>query len=153
MKKQNLILFICLFMLPPLSSQVQKNPLKDLEWILGNWERQNASPGQTHLEKWWKESDRYFRGIGFTMAGADTVFVERLGIIAEKDELFYVAEVQANPAPVYFKFIHLEKYSFVCENPEHDVPKKIAYKLEGRKMTAKLSWEDGGFDVVFLKVE
>lgn len=126
--------------------------LDGLHWILGNWERQNGKPGQTHHEKWWKVSDNELRGMGVVTAGKDTLFVEKLGIVMEKGKAYYVAEVPENPAPVYFAFTSWETASFVSENPEHDAPKKIAYSLDGNVMTAAVSWDNGGFEAVFRKM-
>jgi hypothetical protein len=144
---------LLIFLSSLLSSQEQHAALEGLHWILGNWERQNAKPGQTHQEKWWKVSDNELRGMGVVTAGKDTVFVEKLGIVLEKEKVYYVAEVPENPAPVYFAFTYWDSRSFVSENPEHDAPKKIAYKLEGEVMTAAVSWDNGGFQAVFRKIK
>ncbi len=130
------------------------NPSLDkLDWILGTWDRQNAKPGIVHKEIWQKVSDQLFTGIGVAMRGADTVFVEKLQIQVDGGEVYYVADVQENPQPVRFKFTSWGDQSFVSENPEHDAPKKIAYLLEEGVMTAKVSWDDGGFDAVFVRFD
>jgi hypothetical protein len=67
------------------------------------------------------------------------VFVEILEIKIDKGIVYCIADVQDNPDPVYFRFTYLEKNSFISENPDHDVPKKITYNLAWNIMTAKVS--------------
>ncbi len=150
---KNKLLTLFLFLSFGLFAQQNMSTLNELEWILGDWQRQNSKPGETHHEKWWKISDQQFQGIGVVLAGLDTVFVEKLGIMIREGNVYYIADVPENPGPVYFKFTSWETNSFVSENPEHDAPKKIAYYLEGNIMTAEVSWDDGGFDAVFKKLE
>jgi hypothetical protein len=150
---KSLIAFLFLSISNGLIAQVNKDSLKELEWILGTWKRQNSKPGQTHHEKWWKVSDQHLQGIGVVMEGLDTVFIEKLGIKIEEGKVYYIADVPENAEPVYFKFTNSDGNSFVSENLEHDVPKKIAYYLEGSTLTAKVSWDNGGFEAVFVKLE
>lgn len=103
--------------------------LDQLKWILGQWERTDDKEGQQSFEKWAQEEDKKFRGIGFTMAGKDTVFVERLSLITKEDEVYYVADVANNPEPVRFKLTHIADTIAIFENPIHDYPKMITYKL------------------------
>lgn len=146
---------VLLFFLLPvgLFAQDSTDSLKKIEWILGNWERQNAKPGVTQHEKWWKISDLHYQGIGVAIKDRDTIFVEHLHIKIMNKNVFYIADVAENPAPVHFKFTDFGKSSFVSENPDHDIPKKIAYKIDGDNMTADVSWDDGGFKAVFIKMK
>ena len=153
MKTKTSILILFLLLSSGLKAQEQDGSLKDLEWILGTWIRQNAKAGELQQERWWKISDREFRGMGVVTRDSDTVFVEKLGILLEDGNLYYVADVPDNPTPVYFKFTSKGKHSFISENPRHDAPKKIAYELEGKVMTARVSWDGGGFDAVFKRNE
>jgi len=151
MIKNTTVLILFLSVSFGLTAQVNNDTLEDLEWILGTWERQNVQPGRTQQEIWKKISDKHYQGIGISLQGTDTVFIENLDIRIEGGNVYYIAEVEENPAPVYFKFTSWEKDSFVSENPEHDAPKKIAYFLEGNSMRVKVSWDNGGFEVVFVK--
>lgn len=91
------------------------------------------------------------KGKGATLQAADTVFVEKLKIVVKEDTLYYVADVPENKEPVLFKFTEITPTSFVCENPAHDFPKKIAYKLEGTKLTATISAGEKKMDFLFVK--
>ena len=67
------------------------------------------------------------------------VFLEKIQIVSKNGNIYYVADVKENKAPVYFKFTSLTPDGFVCENPEHDFPKRIEYRLTGSTLTVIIS--------------
>ena len=123
-------------------SKKTKKDFKKLEWILETWERTNVRPGSTAFESWSKESKYQWTGLGVTMKGSDTSFVEKLSIEIKNDQIYYVALPSQNTEPTYFKMTEISETGFISENPEHDFPKMISYELEGDKLTAIIS--DGG---------
>jgi Domain of unknown function (DUF6265) len=128
-----------------------KENFNKLSWLEGKWIRTNVKPGRTAHERWKKISPTEMRGFGVNMKGSDTVFVEKISIVIKDDGLFYVADVPENKKPVYFKFIEVSDRGFVCENPSHDFPKKIAYALEGNKLKAVVSGDGKAIDYIFEK--
>lgn len=126
--------------------------LKDFKWLEGKWERHNVKPGTTAFEVWEKSKDGYI-GQGISLKGADTVFVERLSLIEKEGELYYVADVEHNPEPTFFKITSITESGFVSENPEHDFPKKIEYMLEGNRMTVVISDGEQKMGFVFEKMK
>ncbi|MEQ8904971.1 DUF6265 family protein [Ekhidna sp.] len=126
--------------------------LKDFKWLEGKWERHNVKPGTTAFEVWEKTKDGY-EGIGVSMKGSDTTFVEKLKIEEKEGSIYYVADVSSNAAPTYFKITSYSKSGFVSENPEHDFPKKIEYMLEGDRMTAIISAGEQKMGFVFEKMK
>ena len=156
MQRLTFILLLCIalilfnFIIP--DRQVKRN-LQSLEWILGTWQRTNTKPDQTAFEKWEKISKNEFKGIGFTLKGKDTIFKEELKIVVRDNELFYVAEVSHNPAPVYFRVIKQETTGFVSSNPNHDFPKEISYRLKDESLRAEISGGGKSMAFNFIKVE
>ena len=116
--------------------------INDIAWILGEWQRTNVRPGTTAYEFWEKSSENLLAGIGFSMKGSDTTFIEKLKIELKDGNLYYVADVQENAEPVYFKVTQITSNGFVSENPAHNFPKMISYELKDEVMTAIIS--DGG---------
>lgn len=112
---------------------------RQMEWLLGNWNRTNAKPGRSASEHWVKVNDRQWKGKGVILRGADTTFVEKLQIVIERDKLYYVADVPENKGLVYFEITSVTDNGFICENPQHDFPKKIAYSRNGNTVTAIIS--------------
>lgn len=127
-----------------LIAQSKQNPsaltrFKKIEWILGQWERMNVKDGQTAFETWTKTSSSLLEGIGVSMVGSDTTFVERLKIEIKEDDIYYIADVKENATPTYFKITSLTKNGFVSKNPSHDFPKLIQYDLKENTMTVVIS--------------
>ena len=117
-------------------------PMDDFEklaWLTGHWERVGLKNGRSAHERWEKVSGKEMRGWGVSLQGADTAFVEKLRITTKDGNLYYVAEVPENPAPVHFRFTSLSGAGFTCENPGHDFPKKIQYQLLGDTLKANLT--------------
>lgn len=114
--------------------------LSDFNWLLGKWERTNNRAGQNTYETWIKESDTKFLSLGWTMRGKDTVVAEKVTLTIKGNDVFYIADVSENAAPVSFKIIQRSASDFVAANTEHDFPKQIAYKkAEADMMTATIS--------------
>ncbi|WP_420575988.1 DUF6265 family protein [Ekhidna sp.] len=142
---------LCIFVLA-ITQLTFAQSIKDLKWLEGKWERQNVNPGTSAFEVWKKTKDGY-EGWGVSMKGTDTTFVEKLKIVKEDGNMYYVADVSANAEPTYFKITSVSENGFVSENPEHDFPKKIEYILEGTRMTAIISAGEKKMGFVFDKVE
>ncbi len=123
-------------------SKQTKEDFQRLEWILNKWERTNVRPGNTAFETWSRDSKYLFTGMGVSLKGSDTTFVEQLRIEIKEDKIYYVADVRENATPTYFHMTKITENGFVSENPDHDFPKMISYSLEGDDLTAIIS--DGG---------
>jgi hypothetical protein len=127
--------------------------LDDVAWLNGKWNRTNAKPGRSGMEQWKKISATELQGEGINLKGVDTVFVERLKIILKESQLYYVADITGNKEPVYFKFTNVTPNGFVCENPQHDFPKKIVYAVEDNKLKATISGDGKQIDYLFEKAQ
>jgi len=131
-----------------ISSQTKTN-FKKLDWLIGTWHRTNSKPGKSGYEKWELTSTNELRGIGVNLTAKDTTFIEKLRIIIKDDYIAYVADVPENKKLVYFKLTEITDNSFVCENPEHDFPKKIAYQRDGKQLKAQISGNGKVIDYFF----
>ena len=153
--KRNYLFLISLLISTAVAGQVKSNQavedFKKLNWLVGTWNRTNAKPGRSGFERWDKTSPQELKGIGVNLQGTDTMFVEKLRIIVKDKDIVYVADVPENQKPVYFKLTEITESSFVCENPEHDFPKKISYQLEGNKLKAQISGNGKAIDYFFEK--
>lgn len=147
------IAFILLISQNAMGQSSASEQLDQLQWLTGRWERQNMKPGKTAHERWEAGVDNTLHGWGVSFKEQDTVFVEKLQIVTDRGQLFYVASVDENNAPVYFKMIEIGSNGFICENPEHDFPRRIAYVREGNRLKATISGDGKEIDFLFLKVE
>lgn len=114
----------------PVSAEAKQFPL---EALVGKWEDVNRA--NKFYEEWEKVGERHLRGRGYVLSGdslqADTVFIEQLEILPEEGSLFYVVSLSGSQTSekVRFKMTQADDGVITFENPEHDFPKKINYKL------------------------
>ncbi|WP_416864460.1 MAG: DUF6265 family protein [Imperialibacter sp.] len=124
---------------------------KKLSWLEGTWDRTNVKPGKSAHERWEKDSKTKWIGFGVSLQGEDTTFLEKLSILVKNGSIYYIADVPENKTPVPFQFTQVSKQGFVCENPTHDFPKKIAYTLEGDRLEVQISGDGQAMDFEFVK--
>ena len=67
-------------------------------------------------------------GMGRTVRGDKTAEFEFLRIEQRGDDVFYVANPNANCPQTDFKLTRLTGQEVVFENPEHDYPKRVIYR-------------------------
>ena len=149
-----LIFSLCVFIsYSQTSPAISGDQAGKLSWLTGTWNRTNTKPGRSGHEKWSRISDKEYVGYGVNMRGTDTAFVEKIKIQVKDNTIYYVADVPENKEPVFFKFISLTNDGFICENPGHDFPKKIEYKLTGDKLKATISGDGKAIDYFFEKAK
>lgn len=151
-----LALSLILLMMTCVSAQSDKtkSDFSSLSWLEGKWMNSSVKkPGRTSFETWKKTSEFELVGKGVTLQGEDTVFIEKLKIIIEGNEIHYVADVPENSHPVHFVFTKIGPNLFICENPQHDFPKKISYQLEGYTLKAQTSGDGKIQEFVFVKAK
>lgn len=144
-----LLSFFIVFSVSCTAQTSVRDNFKKIQWLVGEWNRTNQKPGRSGMEKWVKNSETELQGWGFIMKGADTAFVEKLKMIVKDNNIYYVADVPENKGVVLFKLTKITDDEFVCENPEHDFPKVIAYKKEDGKLKATISGNGKSIDYLF----
>ena len=103
--------------------------LANMNWLLGRWENKM---NEYHLsETWEKKNDSTFVGQGYLIKGKDTLNSERIQLLQKGDVLFYVPTVEGenDDKPIPFKLTTATEKEFTFENPKHDYPQKIVYKM------------------------
>lgn len=152
MKARKLILMVPILLLitTTYGQETYKQKFKKLEWLVGKWTRTNAEPGKSGYETWTKVSDLKLSGRGVTLKGKKTNFVEHLEFIVKGNDIFYTVVVTGEKEPTYFKLTTLSNDGFTCENPQHDFPKKISYKRDGKHVKAVISGDGKSVDYNFV---
>lgn len=112
-----------------LVSFVQLDAFKQLSGLKGVWKMQTKRGGL--YEEWSIVDDKYLQSRGYFVKGTDTVVNERVALQHKADGIYYTSTVenQNNRQPVAFKLTAAANNTFVFENPEHDFPKRIVYRL------------------------
>lgn len=110
------------------------NELAKANWLIGEWEKTDSLG--TLKETWKTEDDSTFAGHSYYIQNKkDTLFNEQIELIQEKEHLIYrqTIEGENNDEPVPFQLTKAEDSLLVFENPKHNYPQKIVYKLKKDK--------------------
>lgn len=120
--------------------------LEKANWLLGEWEKTDSLG--TLKESWQTLDDSTFVGQSYYIINKkDTVHNERIELIEDKEHLIYSATVKGenNDEPIPFQLTTDEDSLLVFENPKHDFPQKIEYKLmKDNSLIAKISGKLNG---------
>lgn len=138
-------------------SQVSSTNITDLNWLAGCWEMRNESRGLHITEMWMKPSGDAMIGVGRTIRNGKLADYEFLRIVQDPTGLAYISRPSANKEDTSFKLVKSSAGEIVFENPTHDFPQRILYKLAGDKLTARIEGtRDGktrGIDFPYTRVK
>lgn len=113
-----------------------------LGWMAGDW----AGPvGRAYAEEHWlPPAAGAMLGVSRTIVKDRMVAFEFLRIETRPDGIYYVAQPGGRP-PTDFKLTQSTASSAVFENPKHDHPKIISYRLDGADtLVARIEGDEGG---------
>lgn len=139
--------FLILALLPfliysSIGSQTRKPALNDLRWLSGCWD--NGDTLRRYEEQWMKPAGTSILGVSRTVAKGKTVAHEFLQIREEKNgDIFYVANPSGQEQG-FFKLIKFDSGELIFENPEHDFPQRIIYRLKGDSLIARIEGTSKG---------
>ena len=124
---KNLLLIVSFFLFQATHAQTSdSDALKAFDWLNGNWMRTTSKSNS--YESWTKKSMYLFDGISYSVKDNDTIIEERIKIVKDGNDIFYIADVPHNPAPVAFKLTEMSENKFVFENKTHDFPQTVVYE-------------------------
>ncbi len=125
------------------TAQTETFSVDDLAWLKGCWASTN---GRVEInEQWMAPAGQIMLGMGRTVVGNATVEFEFLQIKTEANgEISYVAR-PSNQLEASFKLVKLRGQEAVFENPDHDFPQRIIYRLESDgSLIARIEGVDKG---------
>ncbi len=122
-----LSLLICLMLQFPAPTRAQKPAVASAAWIAGCWSGEVR--GQEYTEQWMKPSGEAMLGMSRTVSKNKMVDHEFLQIRQQDDgEVYYIAK-PSKQAEASFKLIKAGPQELIFENPQHDFPQRIIYRL------------------------
>lgn len=143
----NLVLF-CVFLSAASSlafaQKSQVTEIGDLDGMAGCWERADKAKGMLFTEMWMKPAGTSIFGVGRTVKNGKTVDYEFMRIEQRPDGIFFIAKPKANEAETEFKLKSSTLNEVVFENPEHDFPQRVIYKLSGKTLTGRIEGTHNG---------
>ena len=131
-------------LLPLLSAAAQAEAdWSPVAWMAGCWAGDFGEAGTT--EQWMAPAGESMLGMSRTVRKGRTVEHEFLQIRPDASgRLAYIAKPH-NQAEASFPLKSAGDKSVVFENPEHDFPQRILYRLEGEgRLMARIEGERGG---------
>jgi hypothetical protein len=104
----------------------QTHPAK---WLTGTWEYKTARGSL--FETWDLVHDSSLQGRSYRVRENDTLPMETIRLVKERDTLFYIPTVpdQNNGEPVRFAATVVKDNELLFTNPAHDFPQWISYRL------------------------
>ena len=137
----------CTFAVAPLALGAD---LDGLEWLEGGW---RAQMGRVVIEEHWiPGAGGMMLGVSLSVAGDKAVGFEFLRIVSREDGVFYIAQPNGKPG-TEFELTELSGKSAVFENPEHDHPKIIRYRLqEDGTLSATIEGDEGETEFLFQRI-
>ena len=126
--KRLLVIFYCLFS-ASLAGAEECRSLEAVEWFLGEWQ---SSPGRVVIREYWhRVSDATFEGESITklVSTDEIVNYETLRLVSMSGSVFYIAKVTENDLAVPFRLTRCSEGIAVFENPDHNAPQRLIYKL------------------------
>jgi hypothetical protein len=103
--------------------------VKQFNWLNGSWMMKEKDGIVT--EDWKHVNDSLMEGSSDFLKGDSTIPFEKIKLFRRSDDFYYEAKAagQNNEQPVEFKLTAFSDTGFVAENPKHDFPKRITYRL------------------------
>jgi hypothetical protein len=115
--------------------------VQDFEWLSGAWK---SREGGRWTEEWWTPPrGGIMMGAGFSGRGETASSFEHMRIMAGEDDVVTFYGMPEGAPPVRFPLARGGKREAVFENPSHDYPQRISYRLEGETLVATTSLMDG----------
>jgi hypothetical protein len=108
-------------------AQEQKPTIAVFAWLAGCWD--GSSGARESLEQWMKPSGGTMLGMSRTVANGKTVAYEFLQLREQNGEIYYVAKPSGQDE-ASFKLVKYAHQEAVFENPQHDFPQRIIYRLD-----------------------
>jgi hypothetical protein len=113
-----------LFALPALAGDAA---VASLRWMSGCWASTGAEPGSG--EQWMAPAGRSMLGMSRTVRDGTTVAFEFLRIIEDEDGKVVLVALPSGQQSTTFALLSQSDNEAVFENPEHDFPQRVIYRL------------------------
>ena len=115
------------------------------KWLTGTWKISTGN--NLMIEQWKVTNDSTLTGKAvFIKNSRDTIPQETIELAYRNGDWYYIptARNQNNNKPVKFKVIFLKATEFICENPAHDFPQRIAYRRVKQQLFASTEGKQNG---------
>jgi hypothetical protein len=131
-----------LIALPPVTPSAQsRSGVEQLAWMAGCWRQESG--GRVADEIWMAPSGGVMLGMNRTVAGGRTVSFEFMQISADAGRIVFTAR-PSGQAEASFTLLKTGLRDVVFENPAHDFPQRVMYRLDGETLVGRIEGVQGG---------
>jgi len=128
---------ICLI----LASSAGAASLGELSWMTGHW---RSSSGESVSEELWTTpAGGLMLGLHRDLRPGKQAFFEFLRIEERDGTIAFIAQ-PGGRTPTSFPLASLDGMKAVFENPEHDFPQRIIYRIDGDQLCARAEGTTNG---------
>lgn len=115
---------LAIFIMPVVSFPAS---ISDLAWLSGCWAANNQEVGSG--EQWMAPAGGTMFGMNRTVRDTKTVAFEFIRIVEQGDgDLVFIAS-PSGQSTASFSLVSLNEREVIFENPDHDFPQRIIYRL------------------------
>jgi hypothetical protein len=101
--------------------------LSALQWLAGCWTPDDRDAGS--VEQWTSPAGGTMLGMNRIVSGGRSVAFEYMRIEVNKDNMVEFIASPSGQETARFKMVSMNENEVVFENPEHDFPTRIIYRL------------------------
>jgi hypothetical protein len=101
--------------------------LSALQWLAGCWTQDGRDAGS--VEQWTSPAGGTMLGMNRIVSDGRTVAFEYMRIAVNKDDMVEFIALPSGQETARFKLVSMNENKVVFENPEHDFPTRIIYRL------------------------
>ena len=120
--------------------------LEKAKWLVGEWEKTDSLG--TLIEIWQPNNDSTYTGQSYYIQNEkDTIHNEQIELLQDQEHLIYSAMVKGenNNKAIPFQLTKDEDSLLVFENPKHDYPQKLEYRLlKNKSVSITVSGKERG---------
>lgn len=109
-------------------ASTQAATVDELDWLTGCWASESKERATT--EHWLKPLGGMTLGISRTTAGGETLAFEFMRIQQEANGEIYFIALPSGQKEARFKLVKSGSREAVFENPAHDFPQRVIYRLQ-----------------------
>ena len=103
--------------------------ISGLNWLTGCWAQDGQDPGS--VEQWTTPAGGTMLGMNRIVNDGKTVAFEYLRIVEQDDGWIGLIASPSGQKTARFRMIGMSENEVVFENPDHDFPQRIIYRLIG----------------------
>ncbi len=106
-----------------------KFSIEDISFLEGCWEQNDPTSKLSATEQWMMPLADSMLGMSRTVRDYKLVGFEYMRIVNADEGIVFISKPSQNTEETSFRLMRSEKNQVVFENPNHDFPQRIIYKL------------------------